>query len=148
MKSARFARNNLVLFGVVLTLAVCGCGKKDDQGKTDKPAETKAATYDGTWSGSGGSGMHVHEVVISSNEFPCKGSVSLQFGSGQSFHFNVSWERKDGQLQGMYGLLGGKSIASAKLDGDTLSGEVKAPISIPDAPTGVTFSGFKKAAAK
>jgi hypothetical protein len=146
MKSARFVRSNLVWLGVVLTLTVCGCGSKEI-GKTDKSTtETKTATYDGTWSGAADSSLHVQQIVISSNDFPCKGSVSLQYGSGQTFNFNVNWEQKDGQLQGMYGLLGGKSIATAKLDGETLSGEVTVPIPIPNAPTGLTFSQFKKTA--
>lgn len=149
MTNARFVRSNLIALGVLLTIAVCGCGKKEgDAAKsTDKPpTETKPATYEGTWSGNAGSGFHVQEIVIAGNEFPCKGSVVLQFGGGQKFNFNVSWDQKDGQLHGMYSLLGAsKSIASAKLDGDTLSGEVSAPITIPNAPTGVSYSGFKKA---
>ena len=135
----------------MLTFAVCGCGKNEGGDiKTDKPTtETKPATYDGTWSGAGGGGLHVQQVVFASNDFPCKGSVTLQYGTGQTFNFNVNWEQKDGQVQGMYGLLGGKSIATVKLDGDALSGEVKVPIPIPipNAPAGLTFSQFKKATA-
>ena len=136
---------------VLLMLGVCGCSKKDgESGKAEKPTtETKAATYDGTWSGAGGGGLHVQQVVFASNDFPCKGSFTLQYGSGQTFPFNVNWEQKDGQVQGMYGLLKGKSIATVKLEGDSLSGEVKVPIPIPipNAPAGLTFSQFKKATA-
>jgi hypothetical protein len=131
---------NLVSLGVLLTLAVSGCGKKTD-------SLNKPATYDGTWSGAGGGGLHVQQVVFASNDFPCKGSVTLQYGTGQTFNFNVNWEQKDGQVHGVYGLLRGKSIATVKLDGETLSGDVTVPIPIPNAPAGLTFSGFKKTTA-
>jgi hypothetical protein len=38
-----------------------------------------------------------------------------------TLNFNLNSEQKDGQLHGMSGLLGGKSIATVKLDGETLT---------------------------
>src|SRR5688572_22185265 len=96
------SRARVCLALALLTLAGCG----------------KPATYGGTWEGPESKDFHVARVVISSNEFPCPGSLELQAG-GQVFKLDVTWEKKG---DGLAAKDSAGELATAKLTGDKLSG--------------------------
>lgn len=139
-------------FWLVITLALSGCGTNPSPTSTS-PSSTSTnlpPTFDGKWTGTaGGAGMHVTSVDFEKNEFPCKGLVGIQYGSGQAIMFDLTaWEKEGEQLIGSMG--SGKDkvvVATAKLTGSTLSGRVTPPPS-PIVGLGgtVEFSGFTKQA--
>jgi len=115
--------------GLMTVLVLSGCG-------TNPPP-----TFDGTWMGTGGDGMHVASIFIEKDEFPCKGSVATQYGSGQGINLSLTWKKEGDQLVGSMGE--GKVVVTAKLTGNTLSGKVIPPIVL-GGSSELTFSGFTK----
>lgn len=124
------ARRRVGLLVSTFARALTGCG---------------AATYDGTWSGAGGDGLHVHEVVIEKNEFPCGGNVAVQVGTGAIIDVPVTWEQADGRVVGRSADGAPQdTVTTLQLSGGALAGSVRLPFQIGNLPKNLSFTQFTR----